>query len=274
MMSLLTTSATHLHISVPSMAVFESPTMGAPWVTETVLGEPVQLLEIVGEWARVVLPLQHTSLDPRGYPGWVRSDALQPTSTAPTLQTVVACACVRDAAGQETVALPMGSLLIGVEGETNNETVPVHVNSNISGFVAAQAVATLPLAVGDRELILRTLDGWRGLPYVWGGTSTCTGADCSGLVHRTYQRAGMQLPRDAKDQFEMVPSKGRSTLEGALPGDLVFFQHSTSREIDHVGVYLGEEQYLSARRTAGGVSVDPVFSDEHPYVGWASYLPR
>ncbi len=39
--------------------------------TQALSGEPVLVEEIVAGWARVVLPRQPSSLDPRGYPGWL-----------------------------------------------------------------------------------------------------------------------------------------------------------------------------------------------------------
>ena len=45
-------------------------------VTSLVVGEEVFVVEAQGEWTRVLAPDQPTHLDPAGYPGWVRSDAL------------------------------------------------------------------------------------------------------------------------------------------------------------------------------------------------------
>ena len=40
-------------------------------VTQLLPGEPVEVLETVADWTRVVAPWQPSSLDPAGYPGWV-----------------------------------------------------------------------------------------------------------------------------------------------------------------------------------------------------------
>jgi len=56
--------------------VHRDPDEGSERVTSLVLGEEVFVVEAVGDWTRVVAPDQPSYLDPAGYPGWVRSDAL------------------------------------------------------------------------------------------------------------------------------------------------------------------------------------------------------
>lgn len=62
--------------AVREVAVRREPDEGAERVTSLVLGEEVFVVEVQGEWTRVLAPDQPTHLDPAGYPGWVRSDAL------------------------------------------------------------------------------------------------------------------------------------------------------------------------------------------------------
>ena len=45
-------------------------------VTSLTLGEEVFVVESRGDWTQVIAPDQPTHLDPAGYPGWVRTDAL------------------------------------------------------------------------------------------------------------------------------------------------------------------------------------------------------
>jgi len=56
--------------------VHSDPDEGAERVTSLAVGEEVFVVEERGEWTRVLAPDQPTHLDPAGYPGWVRSDAL------------------------------------------------------------------------------------------------------------------------------------------------------------------------------------------------------
>ncbi len=63
-------------IATGSVPVLERPGEEAPLVTELVAGERLEVLESRGDWLRVVVPGHATGLDPRGYPGWARPDAL------------------------------------------------------------------------------------------------------------------------------------------------------------------------------------------------------
>jgi gamma-D-glutamyl-L-lysine dipeptidyl-peptidase len=63
------------------VGVHREPDEGSERVTSLTVGEEVFVVEALvidgqGEWTRVLAPDQPTHLDPAGYPGWVRSDAL------------------------------------------------------------------------------------------------------------------------------------------------------------------------------------------------------
>ncbi|GAA2214948.1 hypothetical protein GCM10009850_104150 [Nonomuraea monospora] len=68
----------------------------------------------------------------------------------------------------------------------------------------------------------------RGIPYVWGGTSD-RGYDCSGLMLRAYEKAGIDLPRTAREQYGAFSRK--ISWKDLEPGDLVFFSN-----LGHVGM--------------------------------------
>lgn len=91
-----------------------------------------------------------------------------------------------------------------------------------------------------------------GAPYVYGGASP-GGFDCSGLTQYAYKSAGVTLPHSASQQAAKGTAVARSALR---PGDLVFFDtsggHST---VTHVGIYIGEGQFISAQSGAGRVAV-------------------
>jgi soluble lytic murein transglycosylase-like protein len=95
------------------------------------------------------------------------------------------------------------------------------------------------------------------VPYRWGGTNPATGLDCSGLTQRVYADMGISLPRTAAQQA----SAGRpvASLADAQPGDLVFFDYSSSRAgIDHVGIYIGNGQMIAAPQEGESVKVQSV----------------
>lgn len=90
------------------------------------------------------------------------------------------------------------------------------------------------------QLVLEAL-GQVGRPYRYGGT-TVEGFDCSGLVQYVYASAGIKLPRTAREQHEVGDT---IDLDEAEPGDLLFYSFQ-GRRIDHVAIYLGDDQAVHA----------------------------
>lgn len=92
-----------------------------------------------------------------------------------------------------------------------------------------------------------------GYPYVFGG-QVPGGFDCSGLVYYVFNRTTkLSLPRTATPQF----SEGIIVdPQEALPGDLVFFwgTDGSSSIITHVGIYIGNNQFIHAS-TSKGISI-------------------
>lgn len=87
-----------------------------------------------------------------------------------------------------------------------------------------------------------------GVPYVWGG-STPSGFDCSGLTSYVYKNAvGVNLPRVASSQ---QGAGSRVSLSDLQAGDLIFFGYPAY----HVGIYIGNGQYLHAPRTGDVVKI-------------------
>jgi len=91
-----------------------------------------------------------------------------------------------------------------------------------------------------------------GLKYVWGGTSTSKGMDCSGLTQWAMKQNGVNLPRTAYEQSKVGAKQSWSSLQ---PGDLVFFDTvaGNGKNVDHVGIYLGNGQMLHASSGQGKV---------------------
>lgn len=135
----------------------------------------------------------------------------------------------------------------------------------------AELVQELPPHLSEtRQTIVSHAIENMGQPYYWGGHSPDPGFDCSGLVFYTHSRAGVWVPRTARDQF----SRGRPISRQALqPGDLVFFNTPEKRTGFHVGIFLGRDQFIHApghgRRVCVSHLSDPFF--RHRFRGARSY---
>lgn len=107
------------------------------------------------------------------------------------------------------------------------------------------------LGLGNDEVVERALS-YIGVPYRFAGYSE-TGLDCAGLIHRTYADLGIEVPRTAAALFRKGEDVDPDSLE---PGDLVFFRNTYKRGISHVGIYIGDGQFVHAASSPRRVVVD------------------
>jgi cell wall-associated NlpC family hydrolase len=114
------------------------------------------------------------------------------------------------------------------------------------------------LLSGNQDLY-QFYNEWEGTPYRLGGTKK-SGIDCSAFVQKAFVEAyKMSLPRTTRQQSKQGVEMSWSD---AQQGDLVFFK--TKRSTYHVGIYLGNKQFMHAS-TSKGVIISRI---DNPY--WAS----
>ncbi|NOH65573.1 C40 family peptidase [Vibrio rotiferianus] len=100
---------------------------------------------------------------------------------------------------------------------------------------------------------------WQGTPYRYGGNQK-NGIDCSAFVQKAFVEAyQLTLPRTTKEQSKQGI---KLDWQDARKGDLVFFK--TKRTTYHVGIYLGDMQFMHAS-TSKGVIISRL---DNPY--WSS----
>jgi NlpC/P60 family/SbsC C-terminal domain len=101
----------------------------------------------------------------------------------------------------------------------------------------------------DLSVVVQTSKQYIGVPYKYGGT-TPSGFDCSGYIQYVFKKVGVQLPRTAADMYH---SKKLESVKTPQPGDIVFFE-TYKPGPSHVGLYLGNKQFIHAS-TSYGVTV-------------------
>jgi cell wall-associated NlpC family hydrolase len=111
--------------------------------------------------------------------------------------------------------------------------------------------APFPSAAGDGYAIAGTALALQGIPYRSGGEDL-SGFDCSGLVQYVLQQHHIAYPRVVRDQYEA----GRQiSADDIQPGDLLFFV-TEGRDVSHVGIAIGGDQFVHAPNARGVVRVD------------------
>ncbi|MCP4300099.1 MAG: C40 family peptidase [Gammaproteobacteria bacterium] len=88
-----------------------------------------------------------------------------------------------------------------------------------------------------------------GAPYRYGGSSP-GGFDCSGLVHYSYSRAGLRVPRTTGQLWSSTQTVARHEL---LIGDVLFF--NIEGKMSHVGLYLGGQRFVHAPSSGRSVVI-------------------
>lgn len=150
---------------------------------------------------------------------------------------------------QQTYA---SSLAVAIEEFDGPDILPV-INHKGKQIIAGEATDVC---------LLDFIEEWYGVPYRFGGT-TKRGIDCSAFVQELYGEVyQVNMRRTSREQFATsVYVKDVKELEA---GDLVFFKIQT-RDISHVGVYLGDGKFVHASRSQGVVISDL----DHVY--WRKY---
>ena len=108
--------------------------------------------------------------------------------------------------------------------------------------------------------IVTTAKSCLGVRYKWGGESM-SGFDCSGLVYYVFKENGITLGRTCKKQYTAGTPISMDELQ---PGDLVFFQNTYTTGLSHVGIYIGNGEFIHA-------SSDGVMTSKLSNSYWSSH---
>ena len=154
-------------------------------------------------------------------------------------------------------------------GAVSENVAPIQVamaSTEERAYAAPAARQAPPVSrnLSRNERIARSALSYRGVPYRMGATGR--GAfDCSGFMMYLFDKAGLQLPRTAAEQYRKGTPVSKNQLK---PGDLVFFKNTYKHGVSHVGIYIGGGKFCHA--SSGGHAVRTDNLNKEYYVNhWA-----
>jgi cell wall-associated NlpC family hydrolase len=124
---------------------------------------------------------------------------------------------------------------------------------------------------GLRNELVLSAETFLGIPYYWGGISDKTGFDCSGLTMAVYKLNGLNLPRTTNEQWT---AGAPVDMEHVADGDLVFFSVKKDDEISHVGIYIGDNNFIHAPGEGKIIQIDSLSAEyfQKHYLGARTYF--
>ena len=154
----------------------------------------------------------------------------------------------------------------GKVGYVYSQYLTVGGTSTAASTPAASAPSAAANETSDAgQVIVNTAMKYLGVPYLWGGTSS-SGFDCSGLVYYVYKECGYSINRTAASIYQNGTFVEKANLK---VGDAVCFTTNSSASIGHVGIYIGNGQFIHSSSGSGKVIISDLSSSYYitNYVG-------
>lgn len=128
------------------------------------------------------------------------------------------------------------------------KTPTKQINSNENKSVNFNNIGNIKSS--NKDAAVRLIESKIGNQYVWGATGPNT-FDCSGLVQYVYKNAlGKNIPRTAYEQSKVGLPINQKDLQ---VGDLVFFDTMGKGRVSHVGMYVGNNEFVHAANEKDGI---------------------
>ncbi len=257
----------------PIVSMHKEPKELSEVVSQIIWSDSVEVIEVNdNDWALIA------SKDMQQ--GWVPVSTLveledgiypQKNKVATVTSKVAHVYLVRDVAMYPPLlSLPYGAKLEVLNGFDlqGDRWIEVQLVNGEVAYIQRTDVAVNPKPLSKNEMVALATS-LIGVPYTWGGSSVY-GFDSSGFVQMMYRQMGVVLPRGAYDQAAIAPNK-HVAVSDLEPGDLLFFSLKDDGLVDHVGIYLGNNEFLhaSTRNAPPSVQVTPIRT---PY--WQASLKK
>ncbi|MBB5181332.1 peptidoglycan endopeptidase LytE [Planomicrobium koreense] len=182
--------------------------------------------------------------------------AVKPTPSAPAVSAPVAA----PSASAGTYTVVKGDTLTGIAirhgisvtqimnwNSLTSSTIRVGQKLKVQNTVVATQPTPKPVSnpapapSGTAGNLISIATSQLGTPYVWGGAAV-GGFDCSGYIYYVFNQAGIKIPRTNTTGYD-----ARSyDVSNPQVGDLVFFANTYKPGISHMGIYLGNNNFIHA----------------------------
>lgn len=128
-----------------------------------------------------------------------------------------------------------------------------------------QTETTTTSSSSSGEAVVAYAKKFVGYPYVYGKNGP-NSFDCSGFVQYVYEHFGYSLSRSSKTQANDGRAVSKSDLQ---PGDVLIFRNTANTAIGHVGIYIGNNQFVHASNSRTGVIISSLSTSAYQkrYVG-------
>lgn len=244
--TLLSSALLFYHVQVPVTDMHENPSVDSAIISQAIFSEEVQILHTQEDWI-------HIQMGEDGCSGWTRSDAILERMSA-----YADCTCVTPIVQVNRLAahvyrtpstncgaimtLPFESRLEAVDPfeDLGSPWITIVLPDTTVAYIQRGDVITDIHPIAKEELSSFSQQ-FLNLPYTQGGRSSF-GYDSSGFIQMLYQQIGFSIPKRVIDQFHWEGFEEIS-LEELTPGDLIFWGQTAS-DIQHVGMYIGKEQFI------------------------------
>ncbi len=136
----------------------------------------------------------------------------------------------------------------------NEEVQEPEVEEN---YIQGETTSNASYNASEGESIVEFAKQYLGYDYVSAGKSPSTGFDCSGFTYYVYGQFGYNLGGSSGSQAGAGEEVSESKME---PGDLLIFNDSSNSRVGHVGIYIGDGEFIHAANPSRGVVIDDVDS--------------
>ncbi|MDO4299495.1 MAG: C40 family peptidase, partial [Lachnospiraceae bacterium] len=165
-------------------------------------------------------------------------------------QEFLAAQAAADAAAQAEADAAYAAQLAAEQQAAADAAYQEQLAAEQAAAEAAEAAAAEAASSSFGQQIVNFAVQFVGNPYVWGGTSLTSGADCSGFTQSVFANFGIGIPRTAAAQSGSGTPVDLGSIQA---GDLLFYNGDSG--IGHVTIYMGNGQVVHASNPGTGIVI-------------------